>query len=164
MEEKYDYEVLEYIKDHPLPDNKEDMSPEQYVIRSVIDDYIHDFEYYINQFYFELSLYIICQDDYDAFGICNHVTKILEYYDHLDLLMYAYFYEDSQIHLYCDLHKIIEDAFNDNNYDYSIVTNYNIDKYRELVFDNRKEDIYQMLKEDTRTEEAKKYFNERKPE
>ena len=160
-DEKYDYEVLEYIKDHPLPNNKEDMSPEQYVIRSVIDDYIHDLRYYINKLYFELSLYIFCQDEYDAFGICDHVNNILYFHNYIENLMYCYFYENSPIFKYCNIDKIFDEEFNFHNHDYCNDTNYTLDKYKDLRFDF-KDNIYQMLKEDARTEEAKKYFYERK--
>ena len=160
-----DYEFTMYFDNHELPDNEQDMTDEQKAIYITIDNIIFDLIRYLDKFFDTIATYTICQEDFDAYGICKYVIKAEEYYDHISYLIFMYFDKDSKLHEYCDVRQEIIDSYNrlSNIYSYSDFVYTIGSKYRDLKFNNC-ESIYELMKYDIRTEEAKKYFLDRRPE
>ena len=164
MEESYEYEFLDYLRDHPLPERKEDMKDIDYAVKDIVDTLISKLENSISNFYFEIHLFIVCQDDFDSYGICHHVLEADRYYEDICSLLSCWFYENSPLRNYCNIDSTIDKYFNYINDKYCLCDGFNIDKYKKLKFQLEDPILYLMLKEDARTEDAKKYFNERRSE
>lgn len=147
----------QYLKKHALPKRKRDMCDAQLVILEDIKYTKSILTFRINDFYYLLMHYLIYQDNYEnnyLIKITEIVTTLKIYFEELQSIIEDNF-ETDELKSYIDLEKIDKDIFEffEKDSEFEIMKKYRL-CYKNLTISEFEE----MLKNDAKTEIAKKYF------
>ena len=110
------------------------MTDLEYAIKDIIDTFIFRFDSMITEFYYCVSQYIFAQEGLSLLELGEYISKIDYLYNKISDFKISWFYESSPLLDYCNIDKIIEDAYNSSNNDYLKGRNLNISKYK-IYFD-----------------------------
>ena len=147
----------QYLKKYTLPKYKKDMCDAQLVILEDIQFIKNILSFKIGDFYYLLMQYLIYQDNDEN----NYLIKITEmlttlkiYFEEIQSIIEDNF-ETNELESYIDLEKIDKDRFEffEKDSEYEIMKKYRF-CYKNLTVS----EFENLLKEDAKTEIAKKYF------
>lgn len=151
-EDKQEIEFLDYITLHPIPDKKEDMTDVDFAMKDIINVFVNKIDHNLTLMYIDILNYVVYQEEIDTDReMIILIQRILHYEELINKTFNVWFYEDSPIRRYCPFKEMEENAMKFSE-EYS-----GLQKYKGQVF-LKISNIYDILKQDARTQIAKKYF------